>query len=463
MSDKYSQKTVQEKARDTRVYRETDVVVVGGGPGGVGAALAAARNGADTILVERYGHLGGMATGGLVTAIPVMSDIYGKRLLGGICWEWIERLDKWEAAFYPKEHELGSSEKMVVKYWADRSIFATRLGRVVLSVNIDPEIMKCLLSDMMEEAGVKQVLHSWGTETIMEGNEAKGIIFESKSGRQAILAKVTIDATGDGDIFAAAGCGFDFNAETDTRASQLALVFRIGNVDFEQFNEYRYANMDHYNNLMVRMTDNFPDDLKEALASRGGAVRMPPFATAQEGVVWVNNWIKDKNCLNVDDLSWVELHMRKAMRLWHDFYKKNCPGFENSFMLDSAPQLGTRGSRRLAGEYTMTKDNINSGIIHDDTIVVFRGNVCLPYRVLVPKKIDGILAAGRCFSSDLTANNRLNLIPHCIAMGEGAGTGAAIAVKDNVPPRAIDYAKLRKTLIGQGVYMPGINEKPLAA
>ena len=229
-----SVKTIKEKPRETKVYREADVVVVGGGPGGVGAALAAARNGADTVLVERYGHLGGMATGGLVTAIPNMSDASGKQWIRGICWEWIERLDKWDAAFYPKKDELGSGDPKLVKWWADRSIFVTRLGKVILSVNIDPEVMKCLLVNMMEEAGVKQVLHSWGTETIMEGNEAKGIIFESKSGRQAILGKVIIDSTGDGDLLPSAGAAFEDNIDPNLRIKKLSLEFMMGNVDVNQ-------------------------------------------------------------------------------------------------------------------------------------------------------------------------------------------------------------------------------------
>ena len=234
MVNSTSTKTVQERAREIKVYREADVIVVGGGPGGVGAALAAARNGANTILVERYGHLGGMATGGLVFAIPNMSDVSGKRWFDGICWEWVERLDELDAAFYPKEDELGSDDKKLVKWWADRSIFATRLGRVVLSVNIDPEVMKCLLVNMMEEAGVKQVLHSWCTETIMDGNEVKGIIFESKSGRQAILGKVIIDSTGDGDLLPSAGADFEEDIDPKLRIKQLSLECMVGNVDVNQ-------------------------------------------------------------------------------------------------------------------------------------------------------------------------------------------------------------------------------------
>jgi hypothetical protein len=460
-------KTIAEPGKDIRVCHEADVLVVGGGPGGIGAALAAARSGVKTVLLERYGHLGGMATGGLVLMMP--QPFAGDQWrMPGICQEWIDRLDENGGGMHPGKDEVGSSDEEVIDRWG-RRLGWMRTPKLGMTVWFDPELLKCACSDMVEEAGVHLYLHSWGCQPVMEGKQVKGVIFESKSGRQAILAKVTIDATGDGDIFAAAGCGFDFDAQTDTRASQLALVFRVGNVNFEGFNRYRYDNMEEYNKLMVEMTNTFPDDLKEALSSRNSQVRMPPFATAQPGVVWVNNWIKDMSSINVDHLTWVEVNMRKAMRLWHKFYKENCPGFENSFLLDTAPQLGTRGSRRLRGEYTMTKENMTSTEIHDDTIIVYRSmtappgqggeiiNVCQPYRCLVPKDAEGLLVAGRCFSSDLTANNRFNLIPHCIAMGQGAGVGAAIAIKNNVAPRAIDYKKLRKILIDQGVYMPGIS------
>jgi hypothetical protein len=458
MSDKYSQKTVQEKARDTRVYRETDVVVVGGGPGGVGAALAAARNGADTILVERYGHLGGMATGGLVTAIPVMSDIYGKRLLGGICWEWIERLDKWEAAFYPKEHELGSSEKMVVKYWADRSIFATRLGRVVLSVNIDPEIMKCLLSDMMEEAGVKQVLHSWGTETIMEGNEAKGIIFESKSGRQAILGKVIIDSTGDGDLLPSAGAAFDDNIDPKLRIKKLSLEFMMGNVDVHRAEDFRFSQPQRHAELMSELEKlgGFPS---------GGRMFMKSGLKDQDNYVMFDQRYNVSSQTDIDELARIEITGRKNILRTYAFYKKYVPGFEHCYLALSAPQLGTRGARRVDGEYFLTTKDMDSPELFKDTIAVFpdldRGeasmkhpHMYIPYRCLVPESVENLLVGCRAFSSDDVTNNYFNLIPHCIAFGEAAGTAAAIAVKDGIKVRNVNYAALQQQLIKQGVILP---------
>ena len=208
-STQISGKTIREAARETKVCRTADVVVVGGGPGGIGAALAAARSGADTVLIERYEHLGGMGTGGLVTIIPAMTDSNGKQVIAGITQEWIKRLDARGAADYPKKEHWGSTDKKLVDYYKNRSPFYATGNRVGYSAHIDAEISKCLFQDMMKEANVKTYLHSWGTEPIMEGNKAKGVIFESKSGRQAVLAKVVIDSTGDGDLLPYAGAAFE--------------------------------------------------------------------------------------------------------------------------------------------------------------------------------------------------------------------------------------------------------------
>ncbi len=164
-------RTIREPARDIRVCREADVVVVGGGPGGVGAALASARTGASTVLIERYGHLGGMATGGLVTILPNMSDINGKQQIAGIAKEWVDRLEARHACDYPKREDWGSADPKLLSYYRKRSMFQVAGNRVTLSVHIDPEISKCILNDMVNEAGVKTYLHALGTEPIMDGNK----------------------------------------------------------------------------------------------------------------------------------------------------------------------------------------------------------------------------------------------------------------------------------------------------
>jgi hypothetical protein len=200
------------------------------------------------------------------------------------------------------------------------------------------------------------------------------------------------------------------------------------------------------------------------LAAEAGT-RLLPLPSPRNDVLWVNNWIPGLDCTKVEDLTKLEVDMRKMMRRGHDFMKKNIPTFENSFILDTASQTGTRGSRRVVGEFTLTKETVNSGTIYEDTVAVIPklgpasgGSpfVYFPYRALVPKKVDGLLVAGRSFSSDDAANDSINLIPHCIAMGEAAGTAAALAVKQGINPRQIDYHTLQGRLIDHGVPLPGV-------
>ena len=183
-------------------------------------------------------------------------------------------------------------------------------------------------------------------------------------------------------------------------------------------------------------------------------------------VMWFNNWIPDLVCTKVEDLTKLEVEMRKKIIKGHIFLKKNFPTFENSFVLDTASQTGTRGSRRLTGEYVITKEDFQNSKKFDDTIAVFPRlglpgeaevkRVYIPFRALVPEKVDGLLVAGRSFSSDFTANNIANLIPHCIAMGQAAGTVAVMAVQQNIAPRKVDSHALQQKLVKQGVVLPGI-------
>jgi hypothetical protein len=305
---------------------------------------------------------------------------------------------------------------------------------------------------MVEEAGVKLYLHSWGARAIAEGGRVTGVVFESKSGRQAVMGKVVIDGTGDGDLIPSSGAESYTAFDPKLRSSMLALVFRLGNCDYQKLCDFREANPDKYQELMKQLAE-------------FAGTRLLPLPTPRNDVLWVNNWIPGLDCTRVEDLTKLEVEMRKMMRKGHEFLKKNVPTFENSFILDTAPQTGTRGSRRVVGEITLTKENAGAGTIFEDTVAVIprlgppgaaKPFVYFPYRALVPKNVEGFLVAGRSFSSDDAANDSINLIPHCIAMGQAAGTAAAMAVDRGINPRQVDYRALQERLMQQGVPLPGV-------
>lgn len=441
---------------NTIIYDEADVVVVGGGPGGHSAAVAAARNGAKTIFLERYGHLGGMATGGIVIQIPHMSDGGKEPVIAGLALEWLERLDAIPGGtLRPAMKDIGSNDEKLVKKW--QCFFGNVINnRIEHTAWVDPELLKCVLNDMVEEAGVKLLLHSWGVRALTEGERVKGVVFESKSGRRAILGKIIIDGTGDGDLLPSAGAAYDDYLEPKARSSMLALVFRLGNCDYQKYCDFKESQPEKYKELM------------EGLTKAAGTFLLP-LPSPRNDVLWFNNWIPDLVCTNVEDLTKLEVEMRKKMLKGHEFLKKNFPTFENSFILDTASQTGTRGSRRVIGEYVVTREDFQECKKFEDTIAVFPRlgppnvsevkHIYIPFRVLVPEKTEGLLVAGRSFSSDFAANNMANLIPHCIAMGQAAGTAAAMAIQQNITPRKVDYKKLQQKLVKQGAVLPGIDIK----
>ncbi len=444
-------KTIREEAREIKVFSETEVVVVGGGPAGIAAAVASARTGARTTLVERYGHLGGMSTGGLVILIPFMSSGTSERQIAGICQEIIDRLDAIGGAVHPADEEVGATDEKTLRYWRRRGTFSMAPGDSVrYGALVDPEKLKRVLNDMVEEAGVKLLLHSWGSRAVVEDEAVKGVIFESKSGRQTVLARVTIDTTGDGDIFASAGAEFDGTIDRSLRSSNLALVWRIANVDSERYLDFQEQEREKHSALMKELT------------AKGGFNTY--WRSAHDDILWCNNWFSDLSAIDVEDLTYVEISARKAMLTSHKFLRERVPGFENSFIMDTASQTGTRGSRRLIGEYIVSWDDVISGTVHPDSIALLphlhhnpeKGYplVTMPYRALVPRKIENLLAAGRCFSSDPAANNVLNWIQQCIPMGQAAGTAAALAAKSGVTPGKVDVPTLQANLKKQGVILP---------
>jgi hypothetical protein len=304
---------------------------------------------------------------------------------------------------------------------------------------------------MIVEAGVNLFLHSWGSSAVVEANRVKGAIFESKSGRQAILSALTIDATGDGDIFASAGAEFEGTVDHTARSSMLAVVFRLGDVDYRKYSNFRHSEPEEFRTVMAEI-------------QTASGFRMLPLATHRDDQVWVNNWLPGYDCLKVEDLTAAEIQVRKAMQKAHEILKKKVPGFERSFILDTASQIGTRGSRRLVGEYVVTQSDLRRGAVYPDTIAAiprFQQNVssgspnrCIPYRSLVPRAMEGLLVAGRCFSSDVAANDVLNLIPFCMQMGEAAGTAAALCLKNRLEPRSLPHELLQKKLRAQAAWLP---------
>jgi hypothetical protein len=444
-------RTIMEEAREIKVRHESDVVVVGGGPAGFAAAVAAARNGARTVLLERYGHLGGMTTGGLVMIIMPMSDGTREQQIAGLCQEVIDRMDVMGSAVHPKKEDLGSSDPDLLNYWR-RYAFGVIEGKIRMCATVDPESLKCVLNDMVTEAGVNLLLHSWETRAITENKAVKGVIFESKSGRQAVLGKVIIDATGDGDVYASAGAPFDSKLDPQRRSSHLALTFRIGNIEAKKYYAFKQAEPQKAAELM------------KELEGLGGFTMF--IATSHESVIWVNNNIGGLNPLEVADLTKLEVDSRKRAQITQNFLKARMPGFENCFILDTASQPGVRSSRRLIGEYILTESDLKSGTVFPDTIAVcpdFRHTVSaqfphwhVPYRSLVPLKVENLLVAGRCFASDVVANDLLAPVQFCVAMGQAAGTAAALAIKNKVTVRNLDYRLLQANLAQQGVPLPKI-------
>ena len=441
---------IHEQAKEIEVFDRCDVLVVGAGPAGTAAAVSAARNGAGKLaLLDRYGHLGGMATGGPGLFIPHLSE--GKQqMIAGIQQEWLDRLEKMPNGLIgPDRKDIGSTDPALIDKWRKYYGFVCD-GWIWYGAYADPEMLKIAMVNMVEDAGVTVYCHAWGSEAIMEGNRVIGVTFQSKEGRKAILASKVIDCTGDGDIFASAGCAYEKEYSGDDRSYNVSVVFRLGNVDSEEFRNWKYDPNSHYRDKLAEYKKLF-------------GYRISPFVTPMKDIMWVNNFVEGKDCCNVQDLTDTEMLIRRSLNEGIEWIRENVPGFKNAFLHDTAPQLGTRGSRRLNGTYRLTMDDIAQTIEHEDTIAIipahrrmkYKSPIELPYGVMLPADdVENLLTAGRCFSSAHDANDHANLIPHCVALGEAAGAAAAVALQSNTTFRNVDVKKVQQTLKKQGVYLP---------
>ena len=442
----------QEQGRSIPIYHRCDVLVVGGGPSGTAAAAAAAREGADVTLLERYNHLGGLSTGGLVIWIDRMTDWEGRLVIQGFASELLDRLPA-EAVAGPPRQDWGSQDASTSGYWSNRT--AAYHGVVTWSPTIDPERLKLLSQAIVLERKVKLVYHSWVALPIVEEGAVKGVVFESKEGRMAIMAKVVIDATGDGDLFGRAGATFENDIEEADVHHSMNTAFLFGGVDMNRWIEFKAGQPERFAAFMAKGR------------AQCGLFERPFVSWRNDVALFMGPRQTGYSALNVDDLTTVEIRSHQAMEQHLDYYREHAPGFEKAFMMLSAPQIGVRHTRRLKGVGAVLRSQWPDGVALPDEIGVSPAvspkfpNISIPYGALVPVQLNGLLACGRHISCDKNSHGFMREIPQCWITGQAAGVAAAQAIAQGVEPRHVDIQRLQSALRKQGVYLRMAHDAPV--
>jgi len=443
--------TIREPVRQTAVFGSFDVVVVGGGPAGLAAATAAARNGADVLIIERYGFLGGMGTAGGVTNFAgLFGLVHGetRQVVHGVADGLLDRVDRLGGLNKPQQ---GLQGRITVRSY-------------------DVSTLKCAADDLLLSAGVKILFHAVAVDVVMDDGAIVALIVETKSGRRAVRAKTFIDCSGDADLAARAGVPFETG---DGHGSGLfpSMMFRVGGVDPERalaaIGEFKA--IDRLMNEAAGKGYSFP---------REGAIVRPQ----KNPTEWRANvtQIRNSDGLAMDatdalQLSDGEIDGRRQVQEYFRFMKNEVPGFENAHIVEIAPQVGIRETRRIGGFYSLSGEDIVSCADFQDTIGVnawpmelhvagkiewgffpdgSRGFCQLPYRMLVPNGVTNLLVAGRCASMDHEGQSAARASGACFAMGEAAGTAAAMgADRLNSTVAQVDVAALQQKLKDQGAYL----------
>lgn len=415
-------RTVCLPSVEVPVVAEVDVLVCGGGAAGVAAAIGAARVGAKTLLIERYNHLGGLATGGQVILLPPFSDT-DRPIIGGIGMEMRERLiESGEAAFRGK---------------SDHSYF-------------DPEAMKSLSIDMLREAGAEILLHSWCSDAATQDGDVTGAVTVSKAGRQAFLAKLIIDTTGDLDIAASAG------AEFEKSDFGIGVPFRIGGVDIPRWQQARREDPERTQEAQRNAQD---------AGGWGGFMGMStvPTPKTQHDVIWANTSLRVGDALDPFDLTRIEIEGRDMARRAIDVLRAQMPGFERSWIIDIAPQTGVRYSRRLQGDYILTEaDTAQFDFRHPESLA--RGNdfrkqgiaYDIPRGALISRNAPNLLSAGRSLSCTHEALEPIREVHVCWTSGHAAGVLAGLAIRRKALPRDLAIDEVRGELQEQGAIVGGV-------
>lgn len=419
----------KEPAKEIPVYGRYDVVVAGGGCAGFAAAVAAARTGAKTLIIEQFPFFGGTATASLMaTIVGVRNQVKPDELQ--VCKGIGEELILNMIAEGGAEHSRNSYES------EKRS---DTKGDLSYNYAFDTEVFKKVTLDMAVEAGCDILFHTYFADTIVEEDCVKGIIVENKSGRQAIFARVVIDATGDGDVAARAGAAFWQTKKDEAPRLVDAIMYKISGFDPD--------------------TD-FPGGL-----------------FGNELVLW-GPATDGRDATDAKELTDMEIATRRAVFDHLENLKKERPDLKNARVADTGVLLGIRQTRFVKGVYTLTGDDVLEGATFPDSIAMGANPVIhyfgyrrflthegyeIPYRCLVPEKTDGLLVAGRCMSSDQIAYESWRAMAHILNIGEAAGTAAALSVRTDVQPRKLDVSLLQKALIENGAEIGQGRTTPSAA
>jgi hypothetical protein len=463
-------RTLELPARQATVAGEADVLVVGGGPAGIGAALGAAATGARVVLAERYGFLGGNATAALVMPLTSFHAHQNKRPV----------ID--ETALFPPDQ--GPGEPVVAGALRKLLGRLVRVGgairpseRTGFTVPFDPELFKGVALDLLDEAGVQFLLHSFASGVVGGPGRVDGVVFEGKSGPLVVRARAVVDCTGDGDIAALAGAPFEVGRDPDGLVQPMTLMFRMIQFEREAFTAYVRAHPDQWRGVLGLWT------LIERAAA-AGELDLPRedilfFGTPYEHEVSVNS-TRITGVLGTDvwDLSYAEWEARRQYRQLVAFFRKYVPGFEHAYAAQSGVTIGVRETRRIVGEYQLTADDVLSARKFDDVVArgaypidihnpAGKGTVLrrvppgeaydIPLRSLLPQGVDGLLVAGRCISGTHEAHSSYRVMPISMATGQAAGVAAALAALTGRAPRDVPAELVQRELVQQGADLGRVN------